>query len=375
MTERWSVQKAQAWYEAQPWIRGYNTYPSNCVNRIAMWQKYNHEAVIKQARYEFQLARDTGFNAVRMFIQFEVWLYEHDSFMANLEEYIAAAAEFGQKIMFVIGNDCSVPKDFYNVTFGEQKIDWGYHSGICRGQHSGTHGNNAGYLLCDEPEMAEKFLAMVEEFAVTYGQDERVQIWDVWNEIGNSKRGMMSVPLMEKCCEILRAHDVIQPLTVSIWSLWPGHEPLCTEAEMRGVELSDVLSFHSYNSFQTMIKTIEIIRERFGDRPLLNTEWLNRIRHNNVDELFPLFYLENIGSYHWGLMQGFSQTYEPWGGFFAKIDDPDYYGPEDLTKLQHDLYRFNGHPYIAKEVAIIKEFSALADKRFAKTHPKNDDPT
>ncbi len=371
MTERWSVEKAKAWYDAQPWIRGYNTYPSNCVNRIAMWQKHRHDEVIEQVRYEFKLAQDTGFNAVRMFTQFEVWLYEHDSFMSNLEEYIAAAAEFGQKVMFVIGNDCCVPKHFYGVEFGEQRVDWGYHSGIRRGQHSGTHGSNVGYLLCDEPELQPKFFEMVEEFAAKYGQDERVQIWDVWNEIGNSNRGMMSVPMMEQCFHILRASDVIQPITCSIYNFhMDGDCAEYSEAERRAAELSDIISFHYYGSYQNMIRIIEDLKANYGDRPLINSEWLNRIAHNNVDEIFPLFYLENIGSYHWGLMQGFSQTYEPWGGYFAKIDDPDYHGPDDLIKLQHDLFRFNGHPYIAREVAIIKDFAARADRRFQKKQEK-----
>ena len=46
------------------------------------------------------------------------------------------------------------------------------------------------------------------------------------------------------------------------------------------------------------------------------------------------------------------------------IDNPDYHGDFDFTKWQHDLYRFNGLPYIAKEVKIIKQFAALADKEF-----------
>ncbi len=366
--ERWSVEKAKEWYASQPWIRGCTTYPSNCVNRIAMWQEYNHGAVIAQVREEFKLAKETGLNAIRMIIQFEVWLKEHDSFMNNLEEYITAADEFGQKVMFVIGNDCCVPKDFYGFTFGEQRVDWGYHSGIKRGQHSSTHGSNIGYLLLDEPDMKVKFFEMVDEFAKKYGQDDRIQIWNVWNEIGNSRREMLSVPTMERCFEILRENNVKQPLTADIWS--HRNTPEYSEAERRAGELSDIISFHYYGSYQNMIKIIENLREMYGDRPLINTEWLNRIEHNDVDDIFPLFYLENIGSYHWGLMQGFSQTYEPWGVYFKEIDDPSYSGPNDLIKLQHDIYRFSGHPYIAKEIEIIKDFSARADKKFAEKNIK-----
>ena len=42
---QWSKERAWQWYNEQPWIRGYNGYPSNCVNRIAMWQEYEHEEI------------------------------------------------------------------------------------------------------------------------------------------------------------------------------------------------------------------------------------------------------------------------------------------------------------------------------------------
>ena len=109
-----------------------------------------------------------------------------------------------------------------------------------------------------------------------------------------------------------------------------------------------------------MVQLIEKLKEDY-DRPLINNEWLNRIDDNNVKEIFPLFYLEKIGSYHWGLIAGYSQTYEPWGWYFVEyLKDGSTL---DLTKWQHDLYRFNGLPYDPKEIKTIKRFCELADKR------------
>ena len=140
MLKQWTKEQAREWYRNQPWIRGFNGYPSNCVNRIAMWQQYKHDEVFKQIEYEFALAQKTGLNAVRAIIQFEVWYYEHDSFMSNLEEYLTLADKYGIKVMLTIGNDCTVPKElFVPVKFGEQHVDWGYHSGICRGPHAGGY--------------------------------------------------------------------------------------------------------------------------------------------------------------------------------------------------------------------------------------------
>ncbi|MBQ9098008.1 MAG: cellulase family glycosylhydrolase [Clostridia bacterium] len=363
MKQQWSKEQAWEWYKAQPWIRGFNGYPQNCVNRIAMWQAHNHQAVIAQIEKEFALARETGLNAVRAIIQFEVWYYEHDSFMANLEEYLNLAQRYGIKVMLCLGNDCTVPKDDWKpVVFGEQNVDWGWHSGIRKGPHAKGY-RAPGYMMADDPEYLPEYYRMVDELAAKYAKDERIHIWDVWNEIGNGRRGQMSVPYMEKFFEIIRSHDPIQPLTADCYHYDDNAEVSAPEA-LCALELSDVITFHCYGSYQKTIKVIEFLK-RYG-RPLINNEWLNRIHKNRVEELFPLFYLEGIGSYHWGLIQGFSQTYEPWGSYFDKIADPDYEGDLELTLLQHDLYRFNGLPYVAKEIAIIKEFAARADEKFKK---------
>ena len=130
--------------------------------------------------------------------------------------------------------------------------------------------------------------------------------------------------------------------------------------EYRACELSDIITFHYYHSFENMVIIIEKLRKAYG-RPLINNEWLNRIADNNVKEIFPLFYLERIGSYHWGLIQGYSQTYEPWGHYYAAYMQEG--STLDLTRWQHDLYRFNGMPYDKNEIATIKRFCALADAR------------
>lgn len=355
--EKWSREKAWEWYDAQPWIRGFCGYPSCCVNRIAIWQKYKHEEVSRELDYEFSLARDTEMNAFRAVIQFEVWYHEHDSFMNNLEEYLALADKHGIKIMLVLGNDCTVAKSRWKpCVFGEQNVDWGYHSGIKGGQHAGDY-SEAGYQLLDDPNLEPKYYEMVDELAQKYGQDDRIQLWDVWNEIGNSNRGDMSVRAMEKFFEILRANNVKQPLTADVWSYTPDGVPN-TAAQQRALELSDVITFHCYDNMNRMVTIIDYLKTL--GRPLINNEWLNRYEGNDVANMLPLFFVERIGSYCWGLIQGYSQTYEPWGNYFIEQQNGVR---RDLTKWQHDLYRFNGLPYIPEEIETMKYLSRLADKR------------
>lgn len=355
---QWSKEQAWRWYNDQPWIRGFNGYPSNCVNRIAMWQEFEHKEVFEQIEYEFNLAKETGFNAVRAIIQFECWYYQHDSFMKNLEEYFSLADKYGLKVMLTLGNDCTVSKvNFKPVVFGKQHIDWGYHSGIKTGPHSGGT-TVPGYALLDDPEIEPKYYEMVDEIAAKYCKDDRLQIWDVWNEPGNGNRGNISLKAMTKFFEIIRSHNPIQPLTADCWRYSKDLVP-DREIEKVAIELSDVITFHYYGSFENMVIIIENLK-KYG-RPIINNEWLNRLSGNNVCEIFPLFYLEKIGSYHWGLIAGFSQTYEPWGNYYAEYlkEGSDL----DLTKWQHDIYRFNGLPYDVKEIKTIKRFCSLAAKK------------
>lgn len=353
---KWSESQAWDWYRRQGWIRGCGAYPSNCVNRIALWQEYRHDEVFAQLEREFAIARDTGLNAVRAVIQFDVWQAQHDSFMRHLEEYIALADRYGLGVMLVLGNDCTVARSRWKpAVFGEQPVDWGYHSGIKGGQHAGDY-REPGYQLLDDPAVLPQYYEMVAELAEKYGQDERLQIWNVWNEIGNSNRETMSVPAMERFFSILREKKVCQPLTADVWSYDDGMR-VNTEAERRALELSDIITFHWYGSFADTVRLIANLKQ-YG-RPLLCTEWLNRYEGNDVEHLLPLFWLEHIGSYHWGLMQGYSQTYEPWGVYFIRQQRGEQL---DLTRWQHDLYRFNGQPYIPQEIETFRRFAKLADE-------------
>ena len=114
--------------------------------------------------------------------------------------------------------------------------------------------------------------------------------------------------------------------------------------------------------FRTPVsKGIEIIEglSEYG-RPLINNEWLNRLDGCNVADVLPLLYAKRVGSLHWGLMAGFSQTYEPYGGYYSEYMKEN--SNVDLTKWQHDIYRFNGLPYDKKEIEIFKSICAFADK-------------
>ena len=85
MGQKWSKEKAWEWYNSRPWIRGFNYISCGAVNRIEQWQEFEHDRIEECFRVELKLAHETGFNAVRSILPYEVWGRQHDSFMKYLE--------------------------------------------------------------------------------------------------------------------------------------------------------------------------------------------------------------------------------------------------------------------------------------------------
>ncbi len=359
MAERWSRKRAWEWYDSRPWLRGCNYMSADCANRIDQWQELGFEERLETTRRELELMRDTGFNSVRLIIEYAVWKEEHEGFLERFERYISLCAEYGISCMIVLANDCMPPmtEDWCLPHVGVQHYDHGYHGGRRNSQHGGNPNPSPHYYL-DDAESTEDYLKMVKELVTLYRGDERICVWDVFNEPGASRRGDMSLPALEQMFELIRTIDPVQPLTVGLFDLNPDRDDL-TDTQRFILDNSDIITYHCYSKYNDHIKLIKRLKRE--GRPIMNTEWLGRCLHNEVFDLFPLFYLEKIGCYNWGFVAGKYQTYEPWEGTWKEYDaDPtrDF----DFTKWFHDLYRPNHRPYDPREIETIKLFCREADK-------------
>lgn len=358
--EKWSKERAWEWYNSRPWIRGCNFMSSDCANRIDQWQSLGFEERLETTDRELKLAADTGFNSIRIVLEFVVWKEEHDTFFERFDRYLDVCAKHGISCMVVLGNDCMPPKheNWKPLHVGVQHYDWGYHGGRKISQH-GIY-SEMGYHIIDEPEIAEEHYQWVREVVTRYKDDERIIMWDVWNEPGNSNRKATSLPHIKKFFEIIREINPIQPLTAAAWKNLYNLDTM-PEEQRFVLENSDIISYHNYQTYEY---NIEIIRnlKRFG-RPIVNTEWLGRCMHNNVQEMFPLFYLEKIGCYNWGFVAGKYQTYEPYNSAWQRYENEKNFD-FDFTKWYHDLYRPSLRPYDPNEIKIIKKFTKFADDDF-----------
>lgn len=358
MKRQWTNAEANAWYQKQGWLRGCNFIGSDCANRLDMWQSYRSEEKLATADRELALAEKIGFNTVRLWANFDVYYAEPDAFMDIFEAYIALCHKHKQKVMVVLGYEEDLPRGdvFVPKAMGEQLYALGEHQGRIPLTEAQKALKTHHYM--EYPELKELFLEMVRSIVRRYRNDERILCWNVWNEPG-IECGELTAEFLDTMFALVRAEDPIQPLCADIWRGLENGQPR-TREEMRALELSDVISFHSYSEYRWFVENLSELKK--FDRPVFMTEWLHRINHNNVSEIYPLLYIENVANYCWGFVVGKTQTHEPWPAMWDKFDkgEPVNY---DFTKWQHDLFRPNLRPYDPHEIELIEHFNKLADRK------------
>ncbi|MEG6612181.1 cellulase family glycosylhydrolase [Pseudoclostridium thermosuccinogenes] len=351
MREKWGCEKAWDWYNSKKWIVGCNYIPSDCISYLEIWQEYEFDKKLETMNRELKLAADTGMNSVRMFFPFQVWKYQRKGFLERIETFLDMAQKYGITMMAVFFDDCCGPKEHYGkATFGKQPDPTpGYHGGFPPAKFNEEP--SIGYQVMDVEEEEENILEYVRDIVSKFKDDQRIIMWDILNEPGNSNRGSKSMKKMEAVFELIRSINPIQPLTADAWSFPDGKLNFkndIMEIEKRALELSDVITYHFYGDYDNSVKVIEQLKKY--NRPMIITEWLHRPFGNNVETHLPLFKREKIGCYNWGLVAGKTQTYEPWESI---RNIPGL----DLSKWQHDLFHADLSPYDQKEIDIFKKLT------------------
>jgi hypothetical protein len=353
---QWPKEKAWQWYNSRKWMRGCNYLQADCIDPFEQWQEFEFDEKLKTAEKELDWAASIGFNALRVRVPFEVWVKEKDGLINRFERFLKISDKRGIGIMPRFGQDCLVPKEEYVpfVPGPQRKVEWGYHGGY---QRDPWRKGNIGWSPLEEKENEKDFYDFLEAMVKAFGKDNRVIMWEIWNEPGNSGRDNMSADYIRKSFEIIRKLSPIQPLTCNGgWSFKPDNpDPLSTirQIEIMSMELSDIINFHHYGQPWETANIIHCLKKKY-ERPIIITEWLHRINNNNFQNILPLLYMERIGSFSYGLVAGKAQFYEPWEGM---RDKPGL----DMRLWQHDIFKSNGRPYDPEEIKVIKKLGDYAD--------------
>ncbi|HEX4487290.1 MAG TPA: 1,4-beta-xylanase, partial [Terriglobales bacterium] len=88
-TQRWSAEKANAWYQQQPWLVGSNYTPSNAINELEMWQAETFDP--KEIDKELGWAQGIGMNTMRVFLHDLPWQQNSPGFKQRIDTFLMIA--------------------------------------------------------------------------------------------------------------------------------------------------------------------------------------------------------------------------------------------------------------------------------------------
>jgi hypothetical protein len=327
-SEKWSVEKAKAWYAEQDWISGANFIPSTAINQLEMWQKetFDLETIDKELGY----AEGIGFNAMRVYLHSLAYKADKEGFKNRVGEYLKIAESHNIKTIFVIFDD---------VWDGEPKI------GKQREPKTGTHNSgwvqDPGYPASKNEANFAELGVYVKDIMKTFAQDDRVLFWDLYNEPGNNGKRNESMSLLKAVFGWAREVNPSQPISVGLWA-WDLQDLNTYQAQH-----SDIITYHDYEGPEWHKRVLELLKTH--DRPMICTEYMARTRDSRFSNTLPLLKENNVGAINWGLVNGKTNTIFAWDTPIENGDEP--------VEWFHDIFRKNGTPYRQDEVDLIKKLN------------------
>ncbi|UOQ52722.1 cellulase family glycosylhydrolase [Hymenobacter cellulosivorans] len=326
--QRWTTERAQAWYKAHPWISGANFTPSTAINQLEMWQADTFDpATIDR---ELGFAEGIGFNTMRVFLHSLAWKQDPKGFKERINAYLALADKHHIQTMFVFFDDCWNKQ----ANVGAQPVP-----------KPGIH--NSGWLQ-DPGDPASRdsatFIALkpyVQDVLNSFKHDKRILLWDLYNEPGNSGKLTSSLPLLRNVFAWARAVNPDQPLSVGLWA-WDFQALNTYQAQH-----SDIITYHSYDDVPVHQRLIELL-ETHG-RPLICTEYMARPRNSRFTTIMPMLKTQNVGAINWGLVDGKTNTKYQW-----ETPIPDGSEPAEWF---HEVFRRDGTPYRKEETELIRKLN------------------
>lgn len=322
---RWSAEKANAWYARQPWFVGANFIPSTAINQLEMWQAETFDPTTIDK--ELGLAEGLGMNMMRVFLHNLVWEKDPEGYKQRIGQFLQIADKHHIRIMFVLFDSCwnDDPK------LGRQPDP---KPGVHNSGWARAPGTKRLFDARTWPGLQTYVTGVLRAFA----NDNRVVVWDLFNEPTNSGYNDAVMPLLTKSFEWARAANPSQPITAG-W--WHDH-PLSGDFMFAN---SDIITFHNYNAADKLEQQI-VALQKMG-RPILCTEYMARRNNSLFETCLPVFKKYKVGAINWGLVKGKTNTIFAW--------DTPIAGGEEPKLWFHDIFRPDGSVFDPKEVAAIKQ--------------------
>jgi hypothetical protein len=344
--ERWSEQRAWAWSQTNGWLVGCDFLPSTAINQLEMFQADTFD--LPTIDRELGWAESLGFNAVRVYLQDQLWKQDSEGFLKRLDQFLAVADRHHIGAVLVLFDSCWDPFP----ELGQQRAPR-------------PHVHNSGWVQSPgarellDPTTYPGLKDYVRGVVGRFSKDPRIKVWDIWNEPDNMNRPAyvaqeptnkveLVMPLLKQAFEWARQAAPFQPLTSAPWiGTWPDLEKLSPTEQIQFSQ-SDVISFHNYNAVGNLKEAVTHLRK--FHRPLLCTEYMSRGNGSFFDPNLGYLKSQGVAALNWGLVEGKSQTIYPWDSWTKHYD-------QEPSLWFHDIFHRDGTPYRAKEVAYIREIT------------------
>lgn len=349
LTSPWPVEKARAWAERTPWLVGCNFTPAYAINQLEMWQPetFDLEAIDRELGW----AEELGFTSIRVFLHHLLWEQDAHGFLDRIDQFLAVADRHHIGVMLVPFDSVWDP----DPRAGKQREPR-------KGVHNSGWVQSPGREILSDPARHEEVKAYLQGVIGRFRADRRVHAWDLINEPENPNANSygklepknkveLARIFLRKCFAWAREMDPEQPLTSGVWTGdWREGKRLGLHHDQ--LLLSDIITFHSYDPMDRLKERVESLRPL--GRPMACTEFMARPNGSTFDPMLGYLEEEGIGAYCWGFVAGKSNTIYPWDSWVK--------GPYETEPPRwfHDIFRPDGTPYDADEVAYIKKVTARA---------------
>lgn len=346
LSYRWSEEKANEWYRKTGWLIGCNYIPSTAINQLEMWQEETFD--LPTIDRELSWAADLGFNTIRVFLHNLLWEQDPEGFLNRIDAFLSVADKYKIKTMLVLFDGVWDP----NPKTGKQPAPK-------HNVHNSGWVQSPGFDVLNDPSRYIDLHSYVHGVINRFKNDERVIIWDLFNEPDNMNiasykddyyvrhKAELAMELAKKTINWVRTIDPIQPITMGPWQEtndWTNESTMNTIDNFLFAN-SDVITFHCYGNKEKMELRIQQL-QRYN-RPMMVTEYMARAFNSTFEQILPLLKENNVGGYNWGFVQGKSQTHCPWDSWQLTYE-------QEPELWFHDIFRTDGMPYDWTEVETIK---------------------
>lgn len=217
-TIRWTTEEANDWHDKHPFLVGGNYVPISAINQLEMWQEDTFDP--ERIDFEFKKAAEVGMNTMRVFLHDILWKQDRDGLFKRIDNFLEISDKHDIKIMFVL---------FDGV--------WNPYPKAGKQPEPVPHVHNSGWVqspgreILEDPQKQDELKGYVQDVITKYKNDERIIIWDIFNEPDNASVGNFggdsnvpempaeqkiatSLQLLEKAFKWVREVGPSQPLTV-----------------------------------------------------------------------------------------------------------------------------------------------------------------